>query len=248
MGYTMINSPTDTQHTATDSNSDLSLVFYKFGNTFSSDLIDHIKQDTSHNIEMYDDWCPLVTRLSTLARPRPGLIVLGLPALKEEHITLHETINMIMTLCRHTSHNPQMKLAAGAETQCDTSFVKELQHSEISGIIPSLPGVAYDKIIYAIRELVNGRTHWAKSVTDIVSQTDDTNTHHIASGSYVHLTPRQEQVQSLLCNRGLSNKKIASVLHISESTVKIHISAILKAVGVRNRTQLVLAVHNSLHH
>jgi DNA-binding NarL/FixJ family response regulator len=48
-------------------------------------------------------------------------------------------------------------------------------------------------------------------------------------------------VLNLVCRRGLSNKRIAQTLKISESTVKVHISAILKSYGVRNRTQLVLA-------
>jgi len=60
------------------------------------------------------------------------------------------------------------------------------------------------------------------------------------------LTPRQTQVLRLICNRGLSNKAIANILKISESTVKIHISSILKEYGVKNRTQLVLACHNQL--
>ena len=60
------------------------------------------------------------------------------------------------------------------------------------------------------------------------------------------LTPRQSQVLKLVCHRGLSNKAIGNILKISESTVKIHISAILKRYGVRNRTQLVLAYNNNL--
>lgn len=61
----------------------------------------------------------------------------------------------------------------------------------------------------------------------------------------VPLTPRQSQVLKLVCHRGLSNKAIGNILKISESTVKIHISAILKRYGVRNRTQLVLAYNNN---
>ena len=38
---------------------------------------------------------------------------------------------------------------------------------------------------------------------------------------------------------GLSNKAIARRLGISESTVKVHIRAIMAATGVSNRTQLV---------
>lgn len=60
------------------------------------------------------------------------------------------------------------------------------------------------------------------------------------------LTPRQSQVLKLICHRGLSNKAIGNILKISESTVKIHTSAILKRYGVKNRTQLVLAYNNNL--
>jgi DNA-binding NarL/FixJ family response regulator len=60
------------------------------------------------------------------------------------------------------------------------------------------------------------------------------------------LTPRQSQVLKLICHRGLSNKAIGNILKISESTVKIHTSAILKRYGVKNRTQLVLAYSNNL--
>lgn len=63
---------------------------------------------------------------------------------------------------------------------------------------------------------------------------------------FLKLTPRQSQVLKLICHRGLSNKAIGNILKISESTVKIHTSAILKRYGVKNRTQLVLAYSNNL--
>ena len=53
-----------------------------------------------------------------------------------------------------------------------------------------------------------------------------------------HLTPRQRDVIGVLAI-GLSNKAIARRLGISESTVKVHIRAIMSATGVSNRTQLV---------
>ena len=62
----------------------------------------------------------------------------------------------------------------------------------------------------------------------------------------IRLTPRQQQVLKLVCHRGLGNKAIAAILKISESTVKIHVSAILKKYCVKNRTQLVLAANNDL--
>jgi len=62
----------------------------------------------------------------------------------------------------------------------------------------------------------------------------------------IRLTPRQQQIFKLVSTRGVSNKVIAKTLKISESTVKAHVSAILKAYGVRNRTQLAVLANHKL--
>jgi DNA-binding CsgD family transcriptional regulator len=46
--------------------------------------------------------------------------------------------------------------------------------------------------------------------------------------------------------KGLSNKHIAQRLGVAESTVKMHLTAIFKAYGVRTRTQLICAVNAGL--
>jgi len=56
----------------------------------------------------------------------------------------------------------------------------------------------------------------------------------------IHLTPREQQVMSLLLSRGSSNKQIGQSLGISESTVKIHMSSLLKKYCAQTRTQLML--------
>jgi DNA-binding NarL/FixJ family response regulator len=50
------------------------------------------------------------------------------------------------------------------------------------------------------------------------------------------LTKRQREVLTLLA-RGLSNKEIARILAIAEATTKIHMAALLRALGARNRTE-----------
>ncbi len=57
----------------------------------------------------------------------------------------------------------------------------------------------------------------------------------------VGLTPRQTEVLSLLL-QGLPNKLIARQLNLSVETVKDHVAAVLRALGVSSRTQAVLAV------
>ena len=57
------------------------------------------------------------------------------------------------------------------------------------------------------------------------------------------LTARQREVLELLQN-GFSNREIADRLEIGEGTVKLHVSAILRALGVKNRTMAVALVHD----
>ena len=55
------------------------------------------------------------------------------------------------------------------------------------------------------------------------------------------LTGRQMEVVALMM-RGKSNKAISRILEVAEPTVKHHVTAILKALKVTNRTEAVLAV------
>jgi len=57
-----------------------------------------------------------------------------------------------------------------------------------------------------------------------------------ASEQIVKLTARQQQVLQLL-SLGMSNKEIARALRIAESTTKIHTAMLMRALGVRNRTE-----------
>lgn len=59
------------------------------------------------------------------------------------------------------------------------------------------------------------------------------------SGDPEPLTPRQYAVLEALA-RGRSNRQIASDLGIEEITVKVHISAILRKLHVKNRLQAVV--------
>ena len=54
------------------------------------------------------------------------------------------------------------------------------------------------------------------------------------------LSPRQIEVLRCVI-RGQPNKLIARTLDLSESTVKAHLSAVLRTLGARNRTEAVYA-------
>lgn len=57
------------------------------------------------------------------------------------------------------------------------------------------------------------------------------------------LTPTQTRVFRFV-HAGLSNKEIARELGIAEATVKIHMTALMRRLNVRNRTQVAIIASN----
>lgn len=52
------------------------------------------------------------------------------------------------------------------------------------------------------------------------------------------LSPRQREIVELRCRRGLSNEEAAYALHIRESTVKNHVTAIRDRIGRRTMNEI----------
>lgn len=60
-----------------------------------------------------------------------------------------------------------------------------------------------------------------------------------ALGNGLFLSQRQASVLHQL-GQGLSNKQIAHNLGVAEPTIKMHVSALLRAFGAQNRVQILL--------
>lgn len=69
---------------------------------------------------------------------------------------------------------------------------------------------------------------------------DDIESKNSTSDQLCMLTERQREVL-LLLSEGQQNKLIARQLGLSEHTVKVHVRAVFRTLGVSNRTQAVLA-------
>lgn len=79
-------------------------------------------------------------------------------------------------------------------------------------------------------------------VTQILTPQEESDKHSL----FATLTPREEEILAYLV-KGDSNKEIARALHISESTVKVHVQNILKKFSVSSRVEAaVYAVRHEL--
>ena len=117
--------------------------------------------------------------------------------------------------------------------------VKQLKKSGIVSIGLDLRDWSVNEVAEGAGYFLRGESWWPRHIIDKLPGAEKQTVK--TKSQIIVLTARQQEVLNLVCRRGLSNKRIAQTLNISESTVKVHISAILKSYGVRNRTQLVLA-------
>ena len=60
----------------------------------------------------------------------------------------------------------------------------------------------------------------------------------------IYLTPREQELFDLIITRGCSNKVLARLMNLTESTVKMHTGNILQKYNVRTKMQLVVFVNS----
>lgn len=105
----------------------------------------------------------------------------------------------------------------------------------VHGYIPK--GLGVGELSKALRSVVADTVYVPFSITNISGEREPNISHTLSApveGSADILTPRQRQVLEQLV-KGKSNKEIARVLNLSEGTVKVHMAALFRNIGVNSR-------------
>ncbi len=130
----------------------------------------------------------------------------------------------------------------------DLGRVRQLIGAGASGYAPKSAG--HPTLSAALRLVLAGQTYVppmvlampppaAEADADAETLAAEQDARATAADGSGRLTPRQLDVLRLVCS-GLSNKHISRELGLAERTVKVHIGAVFRALGVSNRTQAAM--------
>ena len=120
----------------------------------------------------------------------------------------------------------------------DAKIVKKAIAYGASAYVPKSAPVA--QIGEAVKHVLNGNIwlpDWAEDA--IARLKEDQDQKDDVSARLAQLTPQQLRVLTML-TEGKLNKQIAYELDVTEATIKAHVSAILRKLGVHSRTQAVI--------
>lgn len=116
----------------------------------------------------------------------------------------------------------------------DADTVDRALRQGAAGFVPKSSST--ETMMGALREVLAGEIYVPQRLREQIAR--DRGRGRTAAERY-GLTPGQARVLELLA-QGKTNRQIAEMLAVTEGTVKIHVSAILKAMKVANRSQALL--------
>ncbi|WP_137168104.1 response regulator transcription factor [Salinimonas lutimaris] len=129
---------------------------------------------------------------------------------------------------------PELPVAVVSGTE-DASIISKIVGAGALGFIPKT--ASSGDIAEAVQVILDGDIWVPDSVSEQIEEVDEAFAE--LADKVSSLTPSQYKVLCFMRD-GLLNKQIGYNLDIAEATVKAHVTAIFKKLGINNRTQAVL--------
>ncbi|MBW3139308.1 response regulator transcription factor [Ferrimonas balearica] len=139
------------------------------------------------------------------------------------------------TLIHLRSHFPAVPVVVISAHEDPTTVAKALSY-DCQGFIPKSSDP--DQLAEALQIVLDGDTYLPSDMAELAEPSFEAND---IGAKLAELTPQQYRVLQMFAE-GMLNKQIAYDLGVSEATIKAHATAIFRKLGVRNRTQAVIAL------
>lgn len=117
----------------------------------------------------------------------------------------------------------------------EPAIIAQVKKHGAFGFIPKSSDMR--SLINALNQVLAGDPFFPEGIDDSVDDSND------LAEKIAALTPQQYKVLTMLSD-GLLNKQIAYELNVSEATIKAHMTAIFRKLGVKNRTQAVILLND----
>ena len=129
---------------------------------------------------------------------------------------------------------PELPVAVVSGTE-DAAIISKIVGVGALGFIPKT--ASSGDIANAVQSILDGDIWLPESVSEKIEEVDEAFSE--LADKVASLTPSQYKVLCYMRD-GLLNKQIGYNLDIAEATVKAHVTAIFKKLGINNRAQAVL--------
>jgi DNA-binding NarL/FixJ family response regulator len=202
--------------------------------TVTPALVEQYNNVLPFDVVVVTDWNEFS---NAIAKEKPCQIVLHPTRLTTVSVNVIETVTMMQTILRILGHS-DVPIAITVDKTNTLKEVKLWKKLGIFGLVAYHNAFSAKETMDSLNALFHKIPYWPKHLLDQLQGNKPKNKDSLL------LTDRQQEVFNLIATRGLSNKQIANTLHISESTVKLHITEIFKKHGVRTRTQLAVFSHS----
>ncbi len=150
-------------------------------------------------------------------------------------------IGVLKKLRENGYSNPVVMLTTSTE---ERDLVESLRNGAQGYLLKDMEP---DELVLALRDIVAGKTVVAPDLAPVLAKVvKGDGTLPEEASPFDDLTPRESEILCLLAE-GQSNKVIARNLGISDGTVKLHVKAILRKLGVHSRVEAaVMAVEQGM--
>jgi DNA-binding NarL/FixJ family response regulator len=174
--------------------------------------------------------------VAAVRRHRPDVVLMDIRMPRVDGITATAAVRQL---------DPAPQVIVLTTFQADEHVVAALRAGASGFLVKDTPP---SEILAAIRLVAAGDAIVSPSVTRTLlshfAPTGATERQHAAARQLDQLTAREREV-ALAVGTGSSNADIATSLFMSEATVKAYVSRLLTKLGVSNRVQVAILVHDA---